>query len=629
MDWPLIILLVAAFVASFSATGIMAAVARGRGWVALPREDRWHRQATALHGGVGFFVPFFLGGLWIIASTSAGTLPLWRAVRGTPDPIGLTAAVLLGSLIMFLVGLWDDVKPLRPATKLVFQILAVTLFVSVGGVSRATAFAPLDVLITYFWFVGIINAFNMSDNMDGLASGLAIVGAAAGVIAILQMPGPKSDTELAMMLGLLFMVSVLGFFLHNRPPASIFMGDSGALSMGYILAALVWPTPLNGYLGVGPEGPHGYPSLAVLIAAAILAVPILDTTFVSITRTWRGQKAHQGGRDHLSHRLVKQGLSEQKAVWFLYFLAVMGGAVAMLTLRLPAQSLPILGLFGLLLTMIGVYLGREDGTVADSVPDHPAWAPWVSDFVYRRHTAEVLIDTVLAVIAFWGAYLLRFDGVIVDPMKTAMISALPVVVGCTLLAFFLTGVYGHQWQLVSLADVPRYAFGVLCGTSLSLAAVAMVSRFGLGHSRSAFIIFGVLLFLLVLGSRLSFRFFDLYLVRERSAKAAAHLKPILIYGAGKAGKLLYEEVLSNPHLSEYVIVGFIDDDHHRIDKRLYRIPIRSRKDWLRHPWRDPPEIWISSRSIQDDVALDFAAKLPGNVMVCRFTVNLEQIGKAD
>ncbi len=574
-------------------------------------------------------MPFFLGGLWIIASTSAGTLPLWRVVRDTPDPIGLKAALLLGSLIMFLVGLWDDLKPLRPATKLVFQILAVTLFVSVGGVSRATAFAPLDVLITYFWFVGIINAFNMSDNMDGLASGLAIVGAAAGVIAILQMPAPKSDTEPAIVLGLLFMVSVLGFFLHNRPPASIFMGDSGALSMGYILAALVWPTPLNGYLGVGPEGRHGYPSLAVVIAAAILAVPILDTTFVSITRTWRGQKAHQGGRDHLSHRLVQQGLSEQKAVWFLYFLAAMGGAVAVLTLRLPSQSLPFLGLFGLLLTMVGVYLGRDDGRVADSAPDHPAWAPLVSDFVYRRHAAEVLIDTVLTVIAFWGGYLLRFEGVLVDPMKTAMISALPVVVGCSLFAFFLTGVYGHQWQLVSLADVPGYAFGVLCGTSLSLAAVAMVSRFGLGHSRSAFIIFGLLLFLLVLGSRLSFRFFDLYLVRERSGKAAAQLKPILIYGAGRAGKLLYEEVLSNSHLSEYVIVGFIDDDPHRIDKKLYRIPIRSRKDWLRHPWRETPEIWISSRSIQDDVALDFAAKMPGNVLVCRFSVNLEQIGEKD
>jgi UDP-GlcNAc:undecaprenyl-phosphate GlcNAc-1-phosphate transferase len=249
----------------------------------------------------------------------------------------------------------------------------------------------------------------------------------------------------------------------------------------------------------------------------------------------------------------------------------------------------------------------------------------VSKLLYKRHAAEVLLDTVLIIICFSGAYLLRFDGMLAPVVTQAMVRALPLTVASCLLAFFCAGIYRGQWRLLSVSDVPSYGLGVLGGTVLSLAVVTLVTRFADGHARSAYIIFGTLLFLAVVGTRMSFRLFDALFLRRESNVGRANHKPVLIYGAGKAGKLLHEEVMSNPQMQQYAIVGFIDDDPHRVGHKLCGVSVKHGSEWLRHPWKALPEIWISSRFIPDEQAQQLLKQWDERIAVRRLRLHMESV----
>ncbi|HKU51185.1 MAG TPA: MraY family glycosyltransferase, partial [Nitrospira sp.] len=290
----LTILLAAVFLSSVLGTALMRHLGGRFGWVVLPRADRWHSTPTALHGGVGFFPAFLLGAAWLLIRDI--DLKLHEmSLQSLPDETRLLAALLIGSLIMFLFGLWDDLKQSRPATKLVFQLIAASLFVSAGGVFPLTGIYILDVLITYFWFIGITNAVNMLDNMDGLSSGVVILAGGTLVVLALGVVPPDGKPSMTIHLGLVFITTLLGFWVFNRPPASIFMGDSGSLFIGYGLAGLAVPSALNGFMGINRGETVLGPLFALLIPATVLAVPIFDTTLVTITRKWKALKATQGG----------------------------------------------------------------------------------------------------------------------------------------------------------------------------------------------------------------------------------------------------------------------------------------------------------------------------------------------
>ena len=613
------------FVASYLGTALVRRLAARYGWVAQPRGDRWHRKPTALHGGVGFYPPFALGAVWVLAGRFIPEWPALTSADGFPPELALATALLLGSLVMFLAGLWDDLRPFRPATKALWQLGVVSLFVYAGGLFPFTHIHALDFLLTYFWFIGITNAINMIDNMDGLSSGIAMVAGVTIVILSIHGRDPTGGEALAVPLALIFVAALAGFWLHNRPPASIFMGDSGSLFMGYVLGALTIPSPLNSFLGLRSQTGTLESALILLVPAAVLAVPILDTTLVTITRTWRAQKAYHGGRDHSSHRLVSLGLSEKGAVWTLYAMAAFGGTIAVLLQRYPHQSLPLVGLFALILMLCGIYLGhvKVERTGADHAP--PSWTPLVSDILYKRRVGEVFLDTVLIVICFYGAYLLRFDGRLPQNMARAVVNALPLVVPGVLLSCLFAGIYLSRWRLFSIADVPRYALGVTGGTILSLALVTLATRFEPGQSRGAYIIFGLLLFIALLGSRFSFRFLDSFFFQRRSTGMSEKAEPILIYGAGRGGKLLYEEVMFNAQMKQYVIIGFIDDDANWQGRNLCGLSVKAGEEWLRQSWNCVPEIWISSKSISDQRAVQLAEQWETRAVIRRLKLLVEPV----
>ncbi len=622
---PLVLFVTVIFLLSLLGTAMMRWLAGRLGWVAKPRADRWHKKPTALHGGVGFYPAFLLGSCVILFWQLSGGLHDWSSLSTVSNDVVLAAALLIGSLLMFCLGLWDDFVNLRPATKFIGQLVAASVFIFAGGAFPLSDNYVLDILVTYFWFVGIANAVNMLDNMDGLASGVVILAGATVVVLSLQANPSLEHTPLAALLGVMLVSALLGFWIHNRPPATIFMGDSGSLFIGYVLAALAVPSPLNDFLGVQSRANVLGPVLALLIPATVLAVPIFDTTLVTITRKWRAAKASQGGRDHSSHRLVGLGLSENKAVWVLYSFSVLGGIVAILMQHFPAQSLPLLGFFVLVLILSGIYLGHVKVQIAEPNRLPPAWTPLVSELLYKRRAAEVLLDTILIVLCFYGAYLLRFEGFIDEETRKAIFVALPIVVASCLVAFFLAGIYRGQWKLISVSDLPSYCLGVVGGALFSLAVVTLVTRFDVGHSRSAYIIFALLVFIALLGSRLSFRLLDA-LLRNGSQRGNGDRTPVLIYGAGKAGKLLHEEIVSNPLMSGYAAVGFVDDDPHRVGRNLCGISVKNRAEWLKQQWEGPVEIWVSSKFIPDCLIHDFASQWRDMPTVRRLQLQMTTVG---
>ena len=622
----LFLLIITVFVGAFLGTALMRYLAKRYGWMVLPRHDRWHKRPTALHGGFGFFPAFLAGVSWFLTQRFSVEQARLALLEPLPPELRLTVAVLLGALVMFLFGWWDDLRQFRPSTKLLAQVAAASLFIFAGGMFPLTGAYVVDLLVTYFWFIGITNAVNMLDNMDGLSSGVVMLGGTTLVILTMDYREALEVQPLAVLVGLVFVVSLLGFWLHNRPPAAIFMGDSGSLSIGYVLAALAVPSPLNGFMGIHSGGTVLGPVLTLLIPATVLAVPIFDTTLVTITRRWTAQSASEGGRDHSSHRMVGLGLSEKKTVWILYSFSAFGGLVAVLVQRFPDQSLPLLGLFALTLVLAGVYLGHVKVQVADPARLPPTWTPLVTELLYKRRAAEVLLDTILIVICFYGAYLLRFEGMLSELTGHVIAESVPLVVGSCLLAFFLAGIYRGQWRLISVSDVPSYALGVFGGVTLSLAVVTLISRFENGHSRSAYIIFGSLIFITLVGSRLSFRLLDSVLFRNGSDTKAGGRKPVLIYGAGKAGKLLHEEFMSNPKMKNYILAGFVDDDPDLVGRKLCGVPIKSGAEWSRHTWNSTPEIWISSLLISDAHASRLAIHWNGKAVLRRLIMRLEPVG---
>ena len=317
-----------AFGLSLLFTPLVRGFARRVGMVAKPRADRWHQKPTALLGGVAFFAAALITGL------VAGTITQQRAV------------LFLASGVLFVVGLLDDIFRIRPYQKLIGQIAGALLWIVLGGTFRWTPWWFADVAITLFWIVGITNAINLLDNMDGLSAGISSTAAIFLAICFWQ----NENGEWASLLAILA-ASLLGFLVYNHNPASIFMGDCGALFLGQFLAGASVANR------VGADATSFFAVVAVPVL--ILFIPIFDTTLVTVLRIRAGRPISQGGRDHTSHRLVALGFSERRAVWRLYGLGGLAGSLALVAGAAPlAVSLPLTALFVIGMAGFAVRLAR-------------------------------------------------------------------------------------------------------------------------------------------------------------------------------------------------------------------------------------------------------------------------------
>jgi len=468
-------------------------------------------------------------------------------------------------------------------------------------------------LITIFWLIGITNAINLLDNMDGLATGVAAIASCFIAINFVSVNQPTEAVLMAV-----FAAGLLGFLVYNSNPASIFMGDSGSMFIGFFLASAAL---------VNVSGGRSR-SLASVLAVPILVlfIPIFDTTFVTILRKLSGRAASQGGRDHTSHRLVALGMSERRAVLMLYGLAALSGFLATTVRQMKFDvSLALIAGFTLVLTLLGVYLagvkGYDEEAEARAARDKPLFA-FLVDLSYKRRIFEVLLDVLLVVLAYWSAYAIKFEPFSNSPAWQLFLRTLPILVVVRLAAFLLFGVYRGIWRYTGMDDLVVFAKAVAAGSLVSMLIILFKFRFQ-GFSRAVFVIDALVMLMLLSGSRVAFRFFRRVLPATSSSKG----RRVLIYGAGDGGELLLRELLNNREWS-YAPVGFIDDDPKKQGKVIHGLRVFGGNGLLGKIVNEQQieQLLISTPRISDERLAEIARECEANnIELKRMSIKIEDI----
>ncbi len=311
-------------------------IALHREWVVQPSAERWHKKPTALLGGCAIFITllFFLS-----------LSPEFVTGQGIPHLLSLRLTLIIGASLLFAMGLYDDFCNAAPSVKLICQILAALLVILPGYRLHWFSADWFDFMVTLLWIVGITNAFNLIDNMDGLCAGTSVIASLCLAVVLF------SIVPEAALFAMLISGASAGFLVHNLTPAKIFMGDCGSQVLGFSIAVLaVW------YSAEGAESTL----VAIIVPLLIVMVPIVDISLVTVTRLLSGRKVYIGGCDHSSHRLVLMGLSEKNAVFCLYGTAAVS-ALAALLLHFVGLTASLIIAVPLLLfvSIVAVYLSRQ------------------------------------------------------------------------------------------------------------------------------------------------------------------------------------------------------------------------------------------------------------------------------
>ncbi|MFQ5805065.1 MAG: MraY family glycosyltransferase [Phycisphaerae bacterium] len=318
----------ASLLLSLCLTPVAMRVARRLDFVDHPAGHKSHERVTPYGGGsailfagwlpiaVLLVLVVALPSQWVTQLIGEDLKPYISGLRGRAVP---ALVILAGGVVLHLLGLLDDLRPLGGPLKLTVMAI-VGLFVSaVGGVRIAEFLDPvLSILLTTAWIVVVTNAFNFLDNMDGLSAGVASI-----CTAFLVICGVMAGQVLVPGLACIFLGAMLGFLVFNFPPARIFMGDAGSLLVGYMLAVIAI---LTSYWESGTSRPP----FALAMPLVVLAVPLYDFTSVVVIRLFEGRNPLRGDQRHFSHRLVARGLSRRSAILTIYLAAAATGLGATL-----------------------------------------------------------------------------------------------------------------------------------------------------------------------------------------------------------------------------------------------------------------------------------------------------------
>jgi UDP-GlcNAc:undecaprenyl-phosphate GlcNAc-1-phosphate transferase len=532
--------LVALPVAAFVLWALLRSPGAASHLVAHPTGERWHDRATPTFGGVG------------IAAGLAAAVALALAV-GAVEPTWELAGILAGGLILFLAGLVDDVRHLSPLAKLVAQFAAAGIAIAAGLRVELVGNDVLGVVIALVWLVGITNAFNLLDNMDGLAATLATV--ACVYFAIDAATVHENDLVLVLALSLAF--ACLGFLPFNLRPgdgAHVFMGDAGSQLLGFLLASLglaaSWTTA-------------GTTVATMLLPLLVLAIPILDTTLVTIRRVSERRPVTQGGKDHTSHRLVYYGLSETRAVVLLALIAVALGAtsVAYNVLDRPAvTALGVLLTFALLV-QFGSFLAELSEQERRGRPGDTRLRHAIA--VQPRRLVELLVDTVLVSGTLLVTYVAFVNGRGTELQRGTFLAVLPVLLGTTYVVYVLVGIYRRAWRYATPRDLAVVALASGLAT-LAMVGIVVATRDLGDFPRGVLPVYGVAAAALAAASRTLVRFVP------EAGGADDDRRRVLVVGAGQAGRGVARDLRAD---GDARVVGFLDDNPRLRGRRVQGVPV--------------------------------------------------------
>lgn len=537
------------FILSLTFTPIIRVIAVKNKLIAYPRADRWHKKPTAILGGVSIYLSSIISMLFLNAQYKN----MW--------------GFFLGGAILFATGLIDDKFHLAPYTKLFIQIVAGCIVIFSGIVLGLPLSNLLAIPLTLLWIVGVTNSFNLLDNIDGLAAGIAAISSLMLFFSSLIF----SNNPLGIY-GIILSGAALGFLPFNFNPAKIFMGDSGSMFLGYSLAV------------ISISGTTRHISnllITILVPVFILSVPIFDTIFVMLVRTIQGRRIFEGGKDHTSHHLVTLGLSQRKTVVLMYCVSIISGLIAILYSRLNAFVISVITTLAIIILLFfGLFLSeaksraeaqKKPKNLNDSANNKTILNAM---FMHKRRIVEVLVDFVLICVAYYCAYFLRFEGALLASNAFLIKDSLAWIILIKMSTFFIFGLYRGVWRYVSISDLITIFKVVSFSSIASVLFLTFVFRFS-EYSRAVFFIDWILLLFLISGVRISFR-----LLGEFFSRAREKGNNILIFGAGDTGEMIIREIKRNKSLN-YNPIGFIDDDPAKLGNKIQGVAVLGSRKRIR------------------------------------------------
>jgi UDP-GlcNAc:undecaprenyl-phosphate GlcNAc-1-phosphate transferase len=325
-----LLIFLSALIIAGAATPVAQRLAIYFGVVDKPNPRKVHLKPTPLLGGVAIYV---------------GTI-IALVFFGDRQEVTQLTGIVLGATVVSFCGLWDDQRPLGPGVKLLAQAAA-ALILYITGVNVSLFESPfLNFALTVLWVIGITNALNLLDNMDGLSGGVSAIAALFFLVLAMMSKQILVGGLAAALLG-----ACLGFLWYNFNPARIFMGDSGSLFIGFMLAALGIKLRFTDHLTI----------ITWMIPLMVLGVPIFDSTLVLISRLRRGKNPlTTPGKDHLSHRLVLRGFSHREAVLSIYVLCSVFGVMGILLTQIftPIEAYTLSGAVAVIALCALIWLER-------------------------------------------------------------------------------------------------------------------------------------------------------------------------------------------------------------------------------------------------------------------------------
>jgi UDP-GlcNAc:undecaprenyl-phosphate GlcNAc-1-phosphate transferase len=516
--------------------------------VALPSADRWHETPTPLLGGIGIFAGLGAG-LWLAAAAGAFE-PTWALL-----------GIYLGCGLIFASGLIDDVYGLNPLAKIAAQIAAAIVVLATGTQVQLVGNEWVGYAIALVWLVGVTNAFNLLDNMDGLAATLAAI--AFGFFAIDAVTVHDSHLILSFALaGAAACAGFLPFNLRRDGKALVFMGDSGSLTIGFALAAL----------GLAASWRVAGTTAATLtLPILILAVPILDTALVTVVRLLEGRPIYQGGRDHASHRLVRYGLSERHAVALLALIATGIGLSSLAYNVLDNPRWTMVGVvctFALLVQFASFLADIERRSLGSGEPVgfSQAFA------VHWRRVVEVLVDAAVITGSFLAAYAISFGWPGTESQRHIAGLTLPIVLAARYLAFIPFGLYRSVWRYAGARDAAAIACAVVVSEVVALAYMVLTQDMA-DFSRDFFVVDALICMVAVGASRFAERAIVVgaQSVRDRTGRRS------LIVGAGRTGRSLMRELRET---AGERVLGFVDDNPRLRRRKIHGVQVLGSLDEL-------------------------------------------------
>jgi UDP-GlcNAc:undecaprenyl-phosphate GlcNAc-1-phosphate transferase len=540
----------AAAVLAFALSPITARLAVLVGAIDVPSRRKTHAQPTPR-----------LGGLAVVGAVAAvWAVVIWQF--GVSLPRDLSIGLLVGGLPILIVSLIDDMRGVSAGIKLLIHILGASMAVANGvALGDVVHLFNIDIHLgvwamplSVMWLVGVTNAFNVIDGLDGLSAGLALI-ASLCMAAVFVLVGHPIMAGAALALA----GALAGFLPFNLHPARLFLGDSGATAIGFCLAAFA----LEG----GSTLSSGF---AALVPVFIMGLPIADALIAIARRTIGRLEKRRGGvfiadRNHIHHRLLAHGVGHGRAVLILYAAGLVCAVAAFGSLFLQARHAALFIAAVVIAGIVGVQrLGYDEfafirrGTVL-RIYESP---------VFNTSMFVVFADLALSVFASYLALALKLDVWTIGGTGEALRDLVAVSAPLTALVFWYTGMYRGSWRLAGVADLARAG-----GATVAVALAAVIVHPLLSPAAlppSVFLIYGLVSVVLVTASRAS------YVVLRTSQRRSSHPgMPALVYGVGKHGIAASQELFENP-AAGLKPIGFVDDDPGKIGKIVNGLPVLGR-----------------------------------------------------